>query len=300
MTKPLTGVMYDSAFVPLAAIIAAKPTVMSLYTDGTHAASQQTVDTLRAASIPIWWNHENAQTELAGGHAAGILAATHAMNAVISRGTPADGSCDLVFSVDLSVGGASFPTYRDAFDGINETLAGRFVTKIYGEGLLIDYMVDCDRVKIGNWLSGSSSFPGYNVTDINVAVWQQVGSDIAGTDRDVITHLENMGAWGLQPQRKVNAMPLFHVSDGKGTTYVTDGLIGARHLVGADAEAWAVNQVKLGNIVDGVSSVPPFPLDQLQELLTNPFAGAAGPEGPAGPAVSAADVAASLAIVAKP
>lgn len=188
---------YDAAHIPLAAILAAKPVAMCAYTDGSFGYDRGTIQTLLQAGIGIWPNHENAQNELLGGHAAGVAAAQKAMAAVAAWGCPNNGTVDIVYSVDESVPSTKFPTIRDAFDGINETHNGRFISKLYGEGALIDYLVGQGRVQVGDWLSASSSFPGYNVNDANVGVWQQVGSDIGNTDRDVITHIENINAWWL-------------------------------------------------------------------------------------------------------
>nr|QOL00352.1 hypothetical protein [uncultured organism] len=190
-----TGVLYDAAFVPTAAIVARKPTAMSLYTDGGHATPLSTVQAFRKAGIPIWPNHENAANELLGGGSAGTAAAQHAVAAVCSWGVPTNGTVDIVYSVDVNTPATEFPTIGAAFGAINAVHAGRFNAKCYGEGALIDYLVTHGFIKPGNWLSASSSFPGYNINDGNVAVWQQVGTDIAGTDRDVITHLELMGLW---------------------------------------------------------------------------------------------------------
>jgi hypothetical protein len=91
----------------------------------------------------------------------------------------------------------------DAFDGIKTGLAGRFTTHVYGEGALIDYLVESGRVTGRQWLSGSTSFPGWNPNDPNVGLIQRTWSPVPGTDLDDVTDLSTLGIWwpnGVTPQ----------------------------------------------------------------------------------------------------
>lgn len=190
----MTDYGYDAAFFQPAELVASGCVVVFVYTDGTHAYSAADVAKIHEVK-PIVFNHENAQTELAGGYAAGALAAKHAVAAVIAYGAPTDGSVAILYSVDLNVAAGSFAPYRAAFDGINDYHGGRFKTGVYGEGALIDDLTASGRVQAKGWLSASSSFPGHKVNDAHVGAYQQVGSDIPSTDRDVITDLPGLAPW---------------------------------------------------------------------------------------------------------
>jgi hypothetical protein len=193
----MRGVMsssaYDAAYPNLAGELAAKPLFLCAYTDGNFAYGKPRVDQVRASGVGVLANHERAVDQLLTG--GGTQAAMDAVAAVLSWGMPADGSCAIFYSVDLSVSPAQYPTVGAAFDQINAVHAGRFRTGVYGQGGLIDYLHQTGRTSVKGWLSASSSFPGYNPQSPNVGLYQLVGSDVAGTDKNIVTDAANLGVW---------------------------------------------------------------------------------------------------------
>ena len=186
---------YDAAYPPLAAELAKKPALLAVYTDGTHAYSESSIQQIHAAGVPILLNHERLPDQLLGGHAAGVQAASDALSAVSAFGVPLDGTVAVCFSVDVSVPPTQYETVGQAFDGINSVLAGKLVASCYGQGGLIDYLASTHRTGAKGWLSGSSSFPGYNRNSPNVGMWQHVGTDVPGTDLDTVTDLAGLRPW---------------------------------------------------------------------------------------------------------
>lgn len=192
----------DAAYLPLEQVMAAKPVFVAAYTDGQHGYTAAVIAQLRGEGISILANHENAANELLGGYSAGVAAAQRAMAAVEAWGMPADGSCALFFSVDVSVPIGQFPIIDAAFDGIRHALQGRFLAGVYSEGALIDHLWAGERIDVKGWLSASSSFIGYNPASPHVGLVQQVGTSIPGTDMNEVTDIDNLGLWWATPHSR--------------------------------------------------------------------------------------------------
>lgn len=196
---------YDAAYLPIEQVIAAKPVFVAAYTDGSHGYDTPTIQSLRAQGISILANHENSINELLGGYSAGTNAAMKAMPKVAAWGMPADGSVAIFYSVDLSVDPNKpglFPAVGAAFDGINHAHQGRYLAGVYGEGALIEYLWATERIQVKGWLSASSSFPGYNPASPHVGMVQHVGTDIASTDMNEVTDIDNLGLWWATPHSR--------------------------------------------------------------------------------------------------
>jgi hypothetical protein len=190
---------YDAAYPPdPSAVRAAGGQLMACYLTASYAVVAQWPARIVAAGMGALANYEQAADELVYcGRPGGQAAGHRAMTAAIADGFRADGSIGIYFSVDVSVSPAQFPAVGAAFDGINDVIRGKFCTHVYGEGALIDYLIATGRIKpaCANWLSGSSSFPGYNPQSPHVGLVQLVGSNIPGTDQNIITRPAGLHAW---------------------------------------------------------------------------------------------------------
>jgi hypothetical protein len=198
VTVPIEGTAHDFAYWPGAPVLDSADLFESCYTDGPHATPLADVEAIRATGKGILWNHERGALDLLGGSTAGTLAAQEAMAAVIAAGTPTDGSCAIAYSVDGNVGPADFQKALPAFQAIKLAHGGRFLTGYYGDLALYKYLKAAGLVQTKCWLSASASFPGYDPNDPDVGLIQTVGTDIPGTDRDLVTDLANLGVWMTQ------------------------------------------------------------------------------------------------------
>lgn len=197
--------MYDAAYAPsLAAVKAHGGIGMSCYLTGAYASTSPQPKALRAAGLFALGNYERGAGELVTcGYDRGVQIGKEAATAYIAKGaprntrlTPANRRLAIYFSVDVNARPSTFPAIGKAFDGIKKGLAGRFEPRVYGEGALIDYLVKTKRVTGPQWLSASSSFPGYDPSSPHVGLVQKVGTPVHGTDQDVITcHPSELGAW---------------------------------------------------------------------------------------------------------
>lgn len=136
-----------------------------------------------------------------------------------------------------------------------------------------------------HWLPGSIGWsPGYSNTK---ASWQQyilfpyaglvqlgpqaVGwfnaPTVAGCDTNLLLDAPSMGfEWppGSPYAPKGSGMPLFHVSDGEGHTFYTDGLT-KQQIVSGGAEGGAQAAIKAGQVIDGSAYFTP---DQVLAMPT--------------------------------
>lgn len=192
----MTGVLFDAAYSPnLDAVVAAGGIGMTVYLTGDYAGTCAQPAALHAKGLGVLGNYEEAADELiTAGYIGGVGIGQRAAAAYIAKGAPAGQGLGIAFSVDVNAPASTFPAVGAAFDGIKAGLAGRFVALCYGEGALIDYLVTNHGLVKVEWLSASSSFPGWNPASPNVALVQEVGSPVAGTDEDKITNLA-----GLEP-----------------------------------------------------------------------------------------------------
>jgi hypothetical protein len=186
----MTVYLFDEAYAPnLDAVKANSGIAMSVYLTGNYAGTCAQPGALLAAGLGVLGNYEQAADELlTAGHAGGVSVGQRAAAAYIGKGAPSGTGLGIAFSVDVNAPPSSFPAIGQAFDGIIQGLAGRFVALCYGEGALIDYLVQTGRVPPVNWLSASSSYPGWNPDAADVALVQQFGTNVPGTDEDKITN----------------------------------------------------------------------------------------------------------------
>jgi hypothetical protein len=190
----LTLYLYDAAYAPnLDTVLSHGGIAMSCYLTGKYAATSPQPDRLHAKGLGALGNYEEGAGELLHvGKAGGVDIGRRAATAYIGKGAPAGRGLGIAFSVDVNAPPSTFPAIGAAFDGIKQGLAGRFVALVYGEGALIDYLFTHYKVPGVEWLSGSSSFPGFDPSSKRVALVQHIGSPVAGTDQDSITNLAGL------------------------------------------------------------------------------------------------------------
>jgi hypothetical protein len=124
----------------------------------------------------------------------GYSIGVEAINAV-DPACPRDGSVAIYFAVDVEVSLDAIGTCDEAFRGLNDACAPAFKVKVYGEGALIDHLVGGGLVVGKQWLSASTSYPGYAPQDTDVCIVQQVGTDVPNTDRNLVTDPYAVDAW---------------------------------------------------------------------------------------------------------
>jgi hypothetical protein len=190
---------YDGAYArDLDAMVAHGAIAVTVYLTGNYAVPKSWVAQIHARGLGVVPNYEEAANELVycgrtGGQSVGL----RAMGAAIADRIPADNTVAILFSVDVNVQPFQFPLVGTAFDGINDVIKGRYLTDAYGEGALIDYLIDTGRIQPGvkAWLSGSSSFPGFNPASPHIGLVQLIGSPVASTDQDKFTDPAGLHAW---------------------------------------------------------------------------------------------------------
>ena len=193
----MTYYLYDAATAPdLDEVKAHGGIAMSVYLTGSYADSGAQPDALHAKGLGVLGNYEEAIDELLYcGRDGGVDIGRRAAEAYMGKGAPAGLGLGIAFSVDLSADESTFGAIGTAFDGIREGLDGRFVPKVYGEGALINYLVAHHKVEGLQWLSASTSFPGFDPDNPAVGRVQLVGTPVPGTDQDEITHFAGLGIW---------------------------------------------------------------------------------------------------------
>ncbi|PZS19125.1 MAG: hypothetical protein DLM57_04615 [Pseudonocardiales bacterium] len=207
-----TYYLYDAAYAPdLDKVKENGGIAMSVYLTGGYATTCAQPDALHAKGLGVLGNYEEAIDELLYcGRAGGVDIGRRAAEAYLAKGAPGSTGLGIAFSVDVSADPSTFGAIGEAFVGIREGLAGRFVPKVYGEGALIDYLVAHHEVEGLQWLSASTSFPGFNPADPHVGRVQLVGTPVPGTDQDTITNFKGLGIWWPvgSPHAHDNATPL--------------------------------------------------------------------------------------------
>lgn len=188
---------YDAAYPPPPATIkAAGGVLMAVYLTAKYAVPTSRCAQIRATGLGVLLNYEEGAAELVtAGRSGGQAAARRALAAAIADGAPASNTLGIYFSVDVNVSPGQFAAVGAAFDGINDVLRGKFLVHVYGEGALIDYLIATGRVVGRQWLSASTSFPGFNADSPNVGLVQLVGTNVPGTDQNTITNAAGLDAW---------------------------------------------------------------------------------------------------------
>jgi len=150
--------------------------------------------------VPNW---EGWANELVGeSYAQGQADAREAL-AALPTGIPRNGSVKIYFSIDVLVAYNGITKCDEAMRGVNSIVrpAG-FQTGVYAEGALIDRYVKLGLAQGKQWLSGSSSFPGFDPKSPNVCIVQShdangnwMNSPVPGTDVNTVTDPHAIGAW---------------------------------------------------------------------------------------------------------
>ena len=204
--------MYDAAYQPdLDKVLANHGIAISRYFTGPNPAfvwkrvtPQQVADTL-GKGLGMVCNTEGSADPLSAADAAGVsykqygkLLAQWGLTDLARCGIPAGAGVADYFSVDVYTDPSRYPDVRDMFDGINEVIppAG-YLTKVYAQGGLIDYLCAQHRVDGKQWLAAPTSWPGYReaLAGPNLAMVQLVGSPVAATDQNKILDPYAVGAY---------------------------------------------------------------------------------------------------------
>lgn len=189
---------FDAAFPAPPSVYKANGGIAAnVYVSGNYAQTAAHVAALRAAGVAPWPNYERGLWELVSNRAAGQAAARIGIADALRCGFPADGSIWFPFSVDVSVDPTRYNEVAQAFLGVQDINAGRYLISFYGQGQLAQYLRRQGLINQKCWLSASSSFPGYDQASPDICMWQQVGNFIPGhsTDRNVITDVRSLPAW---------------------------------------------------------------------------------------------------------
>jgi glycoside hydrolase-like protein len=196
--------LYDAAYESghLATMKAKGAAAVSHYLTSSYASSSPQPAAIRTAGMGALLNYEQGVSELVGAtRPQGRDIARRAV-AAVDAGCPRDGSVAIYFSVDTDVSSRSLSSCDEGFRGVVEELAGRFRAAVYGEGDLIDHLVNGKILTGKHWLSMSEGFGGFNAASSNVCLVQMhdgrgnwIGTDIPGTDRNTITDAAALDAW---------------------------------------------------------------------------------------------------------
>jgi hypothetical protein len=191
---------FDAAFPAPPSVYKANGAIAAnVYVSGNFGQSSAHVNGMRAGGVAPWPNYEVALWELVSNRAAGQAAARRGIADALRCGFPADASIWFPFSVDVNVDPTQYHMVGDAFRGIQDINAGRFLISFYGQGALASYLRSNNIIDQKCWLSASASFHGWNPASPDICIWQQVGNFIPGysTDRNVITDPYALHAWWL-------------------------------------------------------------------------------------------------------
>ena len=193
----MTLSMYDGAYdaTEIAAAKAAGAIAMSHYLVGPYASTSAQPAAIRADGLGAVMNWERDPTALIGASRAQGQAIAQEAIAAVDPGCPRGGTVGIYFSVDAIVALSGITSCDASFLGLNDVCRGKFKVKAYGEGALIDHLVQTGLVQGKQWLSASSSFPDYNPNDLNVCMTQQVGTDVPNTDKNIISDPHALDAW---------------------------------------------------------------------------------------------------------
>lgn len=170
---------------------------------GFDPISKARVDQIRALGMGFLPNWERGAAYLVScGKGGGEAAGREAVAALRALGVPGDGTVACAFSWDTNVHPSLYPQCGVVADGIIAGLAGGYLFSAYGQGGLLDWFHATGRMHVKGWLSGSSSFPGFNVAGPNVGMVQShnaagewLDTGVAGTDINTVIDPHALGAW---------------------------------------------------------------------------------------------------------
>lgn len=170
---------------------------------GFNPIDKARVNQIRAMGMGFLPNWERGADYLVScGKAGGIGAGQEALAAMRALGVPDNGTVACPFSWDVNVNPGLYPQCGQVADGIIAGLAGHYLFSTYGQGGLIDYFRATGRMKVKGWLSGSTSFPGFNASGPNIAMVQShdaagnwINTQVPGTDVNTVIDPRALGAW---------------------------------------------------------------------------------------------------------
>lgn len=140
--------------------------------------------------LPNW--ERGAAYLVSCGYQGGVDAGKEAVVALEALGVPHGTAC--AFSWDVWIDPAKYPACGVVADGIIAGLAGKYEFNCYAQGGLIAYLRRTNRLKLKGWLSGSTSFPGFDSASPHVGLVQLTSTPVPGTDRNVVTDPHSLGA----------------------------------------------------------------------------------------------------------
>jgi len=165
--------------------------------DPISRARVQEILSLGLGFLPNW--ERGADYLVNCGHGGGIAAGQEAVTALRALAIPEGTAC--TFSWDTYIRPALYPQCGQVADGIIAGLAGRYEFSAYGQGGLLDYFRSTGRMAVKAWLSGSESFPGFDVTAPAVGMVQShdasgkwLKTTASGTDVNTVLDPYNLGA----------------------------------------------------------------------------------------------------------
>jgi hypothetical protein len=195
--------MYDAAYQPdLAKVKANRGIAISRYFVGDNSSWQwkrvtpDQVSDARSAGLGMVCNMEGSADPLAAARAIGMSYQNYGQN--LARwglvdlqkcAVPAGAGIAMYFSIDVNTPPDQYPNVRELFDGINDVLpSAGYLTKVYSQGGLIDYLCAWHRVQGKQWLAAPTSWPGYKtaLAGPNVAMVQLVGTPVPETDQNKV------------------------------------------------------------------------------------------------------------------
>lgn len=193
------GRAYDGAFVDEATVVEAVKAgavAFNHYLTGQHASTSCSPALAHKHGLGSIATYERAPGELVGlsrkgGQAVGQVIAAAMTSAGYPHGTA------FYASVDVRLAAGDSGACDQALLGIRDVIDGRWQTRVYGQGSLLQHVYGAHLVDGPGWLSGSKSYPGWQIASVApyTCMVQQVGSDIPSTDRNTVTSIEALDAW---------------------------------------------------------------------------------------------------------
>jgi hypothetical protein len=190
--------VFDAAYAPdLAAVRRAGGIAVNGYLTGSYAGTTTQVAAAHAAGLGYVPTYEQGASELVNApRTTGQAVGQRIAAAFAAHGIPQDGTVAVYPSVDVSVPFASPGACDNAWRGMRDVLGHAVSLRAYAEGAVIDHLAATGLVDGKSWLAAPTSWPGYRVDDGNVCMIQQVGTFVAGTDRNhLVTDPHSLGAY---------------------------------------------------------------------------------------------------------
>jgi hypothetical protein len=202
--------LYDEAFDSpgRTALIKSRPGAVAIshYLTGSHATTSPQVDAVRAAGLGALHNWERQPGALVGAsRATGRNIAAEAVTG-ISPKAPRDWSLAVYFSVDVDVANSTPGVCDEGFRGVRDVLDPlKIRAAAYAEIGVIEHVVRAGILAGKHWLSMSPGFspighygassPYACIVQMHDAAGNWIGTDVPGTDRNIITDPQATGIW---------------------------------------------------------------------------------------------------------